>query len=107
MHEYVVAARWRCEGERSLSGGRRWASGGAGGIGALINGGAGDAPVASMQTAQGGVGQPASDPMNLWSCAVGNGGGQSGNNGGIGTLGDGAKGDAFLGTIDKNGYAGA
>ena len=80
--------------------------GGSGGQGTVPTGGNGEANPATTQTALGGVGQPNLDPMSLWSCAVGNGGGQSGTNGAGGTPGDGATGVAALGTLDKAGYTG-
>jgi hypothetical protein len=82
--------------------------GGSGGQGAVPNGSNGDLqPTASAQTALGGAGQPSLDPMSLWSCAVGSGGGQSGANGAGGMPGDGATGVAALGTLGTSGYTGA
>lgn len=82
--------------------------GGQGGNGLTTNGSNGDLqPTASPQTALGGAGQPSLDPMNLWSCAVGNGGGQTGANGAGGVPGDGATGVTALGTLGMSGYTGA
>jgi hypothetical protein len=82
--------------------------GGAGGNGTLIEGGAGGAQTANSQTAQGGAGQPSTDPMNLWSCAVGMGlgGGNTGSNGAPGDPGAGANDAASLGTLSSTGYTG-
>jgi hypothetical protein len=79
--------------------------GGAGGVGAGINGSNGDVIPANAQTALGGQGQPSVDPMNMWSCAVGAGG--QATNGAPGTVGSGAQGATALGVLDKSGYAGA
>lgn len=77
--------------------------GGTGGIGTTTNGGAGEAPAANAQTAKGGAGQPANDPMNMWSCATSVGQGDSGGNGASGVAGPGA---TALGEISVDGYAG-
>lgn len=78
--------------------------GGSGGIGQVNSGSAGDVqPAANVQTALGGQGQPSSDPMNMWSCAVGQG--AAGTNGTPGMPGLGAK-DTDLGSISAAGYTG-
>ena len=80
--------------------------GGIGGTGSVASGSAGDAqPMPSPETAQGGAGQPANDPMSLWNCGVGEslGGGQAGANGSAGTPG---LGGIELGTITAEGYTG-
>jgi hypothetical protein len=79
--------------------------GGAGGQGAVLNGGNGDVNPATMQTALGGVGQPSMDPMNTWDCVPGSGLGNAGAKGAAGGPGVGAK-DTELGTLDKTGYVG-
>ena len=78
--------------------------GGSGGQGAVTNGSSGDSqPTATTQTALGGQGEPAADP--LWSCVVGQG--AIGGSGIPGTSGDGATGALSLGTLDTSGYTGA
>jgi hypothetical protein len=79
--------------------------GGSGGVGSVASGSNGDVFPVNAQTALGGDGQPNLDPMSLWSCVSGNGGGTAGVNGGSGTLGPSAK-DTDLGTLDKSGYTG-
>ena len=78
--------------------------GGAGGDGTVNNGGSGEAQTANAQTAQGGAGQPASDPMNMWSCATG--GGVTGSNGAPGEVGTGASDELSLGNLSIAGYSG-
>jgi hypothetical protein len=80
--------------------------GGGGGVGAVTNGSNGDAQPPTTQTALGGNGQPSMDPMGLWSCASGNGGGTTGSNGMPGVSGAGAQGAASLGAISSMGYVG-
>ena len=82
-------------------------TGGAGGIGEVGSGGSGDVqPMASAQTALGGVGQPNMDPGNTWSCATGVGQGASGTKGGDGSPGPGVK-STDNGTLDAvSGYTG-